>query len=89
MNNSLEPFGMIPDPKFWLLTAIVWIGFLAILALTGCTMKLVRTEDINFIDRERYQILESYKQGLKDMMELYDAEAENEKLIPYQENQVW
>ena len=66
-----------------------WIAMIGIIGtlLCGCTIKLARvTQTYDDLDSSRYQIIESYKQGMADMVDMqkqaeeYKFEYENDDL---------
>jgi len=52
--------------------------------MSGCTVKLVHNPvNTQQLDKERYQIIESYRQGLSDMSEAYESEKQEAETIPW------
>ena len=70
-----------------LITIVFIIGYLVILCMSGCTMKLVRSEEgFDQLEKYRYLTIESYKEGLVDAIEAYEyKEQKNEpELLPWE-----
>jgi hypothetical protein len=79
--------GKMTDKTTLVVLIVSMIGIIGAIMMSGCTVKLVHNPiNYNQIDKDRYQIIESYKQGLFDMRDAVEQEKQQNQpdVLPWE-----